>query len=151
MAQPKEIAALQRFVGKWKVKIVARMPDGTQSSGEGTLLAEPICSDFGVRTSLKAKLEKMGDFEEHDLWGFDRHSNQLHFYSITSTGNVHDHVGKLAEGGSMNFRWKGLREGKNMIEDISFEFRSAKEIHAHEVDTVDGKPGPAYDYFMTRA
>lgn len=151
MTQPKELTDLQRLVGNWKVNVVARMPDGGEQWGSGTIVAEPICSDYGVKTILRVDVEGIGPYEEHDLWGLDRDTGLLHLYSVTSSGAVHDHVGNMRDGRSIEFHWLGLHDGKDTVENLILEFASPKEIHIHETDTVDGKPGPVFDYYMKRA
>ncbi len=126
------------------------MPDGSVLSGKGTVVAEPICSDCGIKTTMKADLDGMGAYEEHDLWGYDSNTGKLHFYSITSSGAVHDHQGSWRNERTMKFRWKGLSEGKTTIEDVVIEFASPNEIHVHETNTIEGKPGPLFDYFLKR-
>ena len=146
----KEIGLLEKLIGEWNVDLVAKMPDGTSLQGSGIVRATKLSMDRGIRTEMKADVPGMGSYHEDDLWGFDQWENKIHFYSITSTGAVHDHSGTWKDDETLELHWKGLYEGKPSTEDVVVKLVGDKEIRVHEIDTSEGQSGPAFDYVMKK-
>lgn len=146
----RELELLKRLVGDWNADLSARMPDGTSLQGKGTVRASELSLDRGIRTEMKADVPGMGEYHEDDLWGFDQWEKKIHFYSITSTGAVHDHSGTWKDDKTLHLRWEGLYEGKPSTEEVTLTLVGDNEIRVHEVDTSEGQPGPIFDYVLTK-
>lgn len=148
--QPRELEELKsRLVGEYDIDLTMTMPNGDNLRSKGYAMAEEISLGFGVRTTLRANIPGIGPYEEHDLWSFDRWEKKMHFYSVTSTGAVHDHVGGWTSANVLRFEWRGLYQGKPATESVSLTF-STGEISVHEVDTSDGQQGPISDFVLKR-
>jgi len=141
---------LRRLVGDWTVDLTAKMPDGTSLKGKGTVRATELSMDRGIRSELQAGVPGMGAYHEDDLWGFDQWQEKIHFYSVTSTGAVHDHSGTWKDDKTLELHWEGLYEGKPATEDIVLTLVADNEIRVHEIDTSEGQPGPVFDYILKK-
>jgi len=149
--QPVELTRLiKKLVGKWDGEIKIKLPDGSTLEGKGVLNAQEIVSGFGVRTEMQFGIEGLGKYEEQDLWGYQRWEKKLHMFSITTTAAVHDHAGKWEDENTLTFSWKGLNEGKPSGEELRIKWVSPTEIHAHEVDTENGKLAMELDYIFKK-
>lgn len=126
------------------------MPDGTSLKGKGTVRATELSMDRGIRSELQAGVPGMGAYHEDDLWGFDQWQEKIHFYSVTSTGAVHDHSGTWKDDKTLELHWEGLYEGKPATEDIVLTLVADNEIRVHEIDTSEGQPGPVFDYILKK-
>ena len=146
----RDLELLSRLVGDWTVDLAAKMPDGTSLRGKGTVRATELSLDRGIRTEIRLDAEGMGAYHEDDLWGFDQWEKKIHFYSITSTGAVHDHSGTWKDDKTLELHWEGLYEGKPATEDVTMKWVSDSEIRVHEVDTSEGQPGPVFDYILKK-
>jgi len=143
-----ELELLGRLVGDWTVDLTAKMPNGTLLRGKGTVRASELTMDRGIRTEMRLDAEGMGAYHEDDLWGYDQWEKKIHFYSVTSTGAVHDHSGKWKDDKTLELHWEGLYEGKPTTEDVVLRWAADGEIRVHEVDTSEGQPGPVFDYVL---
>ncbi len=145
--QPKELERLaEKFVGKWKIDLTIKMPDGSTLKGKGTAECKQLSLGRGVYSAVRLNVEGMGQYDEDDLWGFDQWTKKMHFYAIASSGALHDHVGMWKDESTLEFHWEGIYEGKPAAEDVVFRWVSDKELHVHEVDTSDGQPSMTMDY-----
>jgi len=147
----KEIEMLKKLVGDWNVDLTAKMPDGTSLEGKGTARAMELSLDRGVSTEIRLDVPGMGAYHEDDLWGFDQWQKEMHLHSITSTGAVHDHTGAWRDDKTLEFRWKGVYEGKPATEHVIMTWTGDDEIRVHEEDTSDGQAGPVFDYTLKRS
>ena len=146
----REVELLGRLVGDWSVDLTAKMPDGSLLHGKGTVRASELSMERGIRTELRLDAEGLGAYHEDDLWGYDQWEKKIHFYSITSTGAVHDHSGTWKNDNTLELHWQGLYEGKQATEDVVLTWARDNEIRVHEVDTSEGKPGPVFDYTLKK-
>jgi len=106
--------------------------------------------DRGIRTEMRLDAEGMGAYHEDDLWGYDQWEKKIHFYSVTSTGAVHDRSGKWKDDKTLELHWEGLYEGKPTTEDVVLRWAADSEIRVHEVDASEGQPGPVFDYVLKK-
>lgn len=149
--QPKELKRLiDKLVGKWDGEIHVKTPDESILNGRGVLSAQEVVSGFGVSTHMKFDIEGFGIYEEQDLWSYQRWEKKIHFYSITTTAAVHDHVGEWADENRLNLHWKGLNEGKPSTEELILKWVSDTEIHAHEIDLSEGELVMELDYVFRK-
>ena len=146
----RDLELLSRLVGDWTVDLAAKMPDGSSLRGKGTVRATELSLDRGIRTEIRLDAEGMGAYHEDDLWGFDQWEKKIHFYSITSTGAVHDHSGTWKDDETLELHWQGVYEGKPATEDAAMKWVSDSEIRVHEVDTSEGQPGAVFDYVLKK-
>jgi len=146
----KEIELLDRLVGDWTVELTGKVPDGTSLQGKGTVRAIELSLGRGIRTEMKLDVPGMGAYDEDDLWGFDQWQKEIHLFSITSTGAVHDHSGKWNDDKTLELHWEGLYEGKPATEDVVLTWVTDDEIRVHEVDTSGGQTGPVFEYVLKR-
>jgi len=111
----KEIDLLRKMIGNWTVDLKVKMPDGSMLKGRGTVKARELSMDRGVYTEVRLDVTGMGAYHEDDLWGFDEWERKMHFYSVTSTGAVHDHVGTWKNERTLEFHWEAYTRGKRQL------------------------------------
>jgi hypothetical protein len=150
LLKAREIEMLKRLVGDWSLELTAKMPDGSSLEGKGTARASELSLDRGIRTEIRAEIQGMGAYHEDDLWGYDQWEKKIHFYSVTSSGAVHDHSGTWEDDKTLHFRWEGLYEGKPSTEDVVMTWTGDNEVRVHEVDTSEGQQGSVFDYVLRR-
>ena len=96
--QPKELELLKQLIGEWTVGIAMKTSEEKIVSGCGEMTAVEI-RDVGVNSEIDTHIEGYDDYYENDLWSFDRSTGKVHLFSITSEGDVRDHVatGKITQ------------------------------------------------------
>lgn len=150
MERPNERAALDKLIGDWSVDVQVKMPDGNVLNGTGRVRGESICMGYGIHTHLRMDITDFGVYEEHDLWGYDADTQEVHFLTITNSGAVHDHVGRWKDENTLEFIWKGLADGKDTVEQVRFQWVSPNDLRVHEEDTIEGEPGPIFDFTVRK-
>lgn len=83
---------------------------------------------MAVICTFSGKGAKGMKMTENDLFGFDPVGQEGHWYAVTNTGDVHDHITHWADAKTMigNYSWQ--QDGKKMHEHIIFKFASAKKV-----------------------
>ncbi len=103
MEPVKENRDLMRMVGNWKVTSAHPRARKRSLAGEGTITSQRISLGNGVHSIMKVKFVGIGPYEEHELWAYDPSEKKMHFYSVSSTGAVRDHVGHWTGDDSLEF------------------------------------------------
>ena len=98
----------------------------------------PAAAGWGLRAKFEGNVEGMGRMEEDDLFGFDAETGKTHIYSLTNTGNVHDHVGGWTGADSLEFVCATTQDGKPYREVIVCAFRGS-EVAVTITEWVEGQ------------
>jgi hypothetical protein len=112
MEAPKEAEGLKKFLGEWSMSIVFVMADGTVVKGKAIAKCELVSLGRGIHIVMKGEMEGIGEYEEHDLVSFFKEDGKVHFFSVTSTDAVHDHIGNWVDDSTLVVDWRGLTSGK---------------------------------------
>ena len=64
----------------------------------------------------------MQAYEETDLMGYEPNTNTYHWYSVTNSGETHDHVAKPSSSNTIEFIFNGVQDGKAFKEVIDLTF-----------------------------
>lgn len=147
--QPKELELLKRLVGEWAVGIAMKTSDKV-ATGCGTMIAKEVASGFGISAELDMHIEGYDDYFEHDLWSFDRGTGKVHLFSVTSQGDVHDHIGNWQDDKNLSVKWLGNYEGQEASEEILLTWLSKDEIRIHENVSTNGQATVSSDYVIKR-
>ena len=131
--QPKELELLKQLVGEWIVGIAMKTNDGKILSGCGEMTAVEI-AQLGINSELNMHIEGYDDYLESDLWSFDRASGKVHLFSVTSQGEVHDHVGNWKDDRTLELNWKGNYGDQDLEEQIIVKWLTKDQIEVKETD-----------------
>lgn len=151
-ASPPPPAEAQRLsamlVGSWK--------------GRGTLTMEgkPVPLDLELTCATSASawavtcqargVDPAGKLhEETHLWGYNAETQKVHFFCVTSDGDVHDHVGSFTAKG-IAVQYTGTMDGKPMVEALSFEPTDNATVRFRNDMTVGGAPFLGLDMTFKR-
>jgi len=93
---------------------------------------------FAVLCDMKAHNEKM-KLAETDLFGVDPVTGKGHWFSVTNTGETHDHIADWTDARTMKARYAWIQDGKKMEENIVMVFKNPRHIDFHSVVTSDAK------------
>ena len=99
----------------------------------------PAAGGWGVRSELRGEIEGLGPMLEDDLLGFDQASGLIHLYSLTNTGNVHDHTGRWREDGGMDLVYEGTQQGQPYREEIELRRDGERRFTIRAVEHVAGE------------
>ena len=135
---PAEAKRLERFLGDWSVEGSVTM-EGNPARMTGSWRFTPAAAGWGVRAKLEAQVEGLGAMDEDDLAGFDAETGSFHVYSLTNTGNVHDHAGGWPDDNTFQMAYDGLQEGKAYREEVTISFLRADELEIHGKEYVGGQ------------
>ena len=139
MEPVKENRDLMRMVGNWRVTVLIHVPGKESLAGEGTVTSQRISLGNGVHSVMKVKLVGVGPYEEHELWAYDPSEKKMHFYSVSSTGAVRDHVGTWTGDDTLEFEWNGHYEDKVANGRILMKWQSPTEITMNETLKSEGE------------
>jgi hypothetical protein len=149
MQAPKEIELLKQLVGTWEVGVAMKLGEDKFVSGCGDMTAVDI-RDLGVNSEIDTHIEGYEDFYENDLWTFDRSNGKVHVFSVTSEGDVHDHVGSWVNDSTLEFHWRGTFEDQELEEKIVAKWLTKDQIEVNEMHTSHGKIVLTTNYVFKR-
>lgn len=139
MEPVKENRDLMRMVGSWKVTVLIHVPGKESLAGQGTVTSQRISLGNGVHSVMKVKFVGADPYEEHELWGYDSSEKKMHFYSVSSTGAVRDHIGHWTGDDTLEFEWNGHYEDKMANSRILIKWQSPTEITMNETLKSEGE------------
>ncbi len=147
--QSKELELLKQLIGEWAVGIAMKTSDGRIVSGCGEMTAVEI-RDVGVNSEIDTHIEGYEDYYENDVWSFDAVSGKVHLFSITSEGDVHDHVGNWNDCNALELNWRGTFEDQELEEKIIVKWLSKDQIEIKEIHSALSKIVLTIDYVFKR-
>ncbi|MGD6933539.1 MAG: hypothetical protein ACQCN5_04975 [Candidatus Bathyarchaeia archaeon] len=146
----RDLEQLKNLVGEWSVGVALKIPNYKTLTGCGTLIAKILDSNLGISTQMDLHVEESEDYFEDALWSFDRDSGKIRVFSLTSRGDVHDHVGGWIDDKHLKVKWVGRYEGKPASEEITFNWISKNEIRIFETETLQDQPDVHIEYVLKR-
>lgn len=147
--QSKELMLLKQLIGDWTVGIAMKVSEEKIVSGCGEMTAVEI-RDVGINSEIDAHLEGYDDYYENDLWSFDYSTRKIHLFSITSEGDVRDHVGDWKDNTVLELNWRGTFEDQEFEEKIIANWLSKDQFEVKEIHSNLGKVTLVVNYIFKR-
>jgi hypothetical protein len=135
---PAEIKNMGCLVGEWKGTGQLVMGD---TKADMKLAISCKWQSAGHAVACQARFSgppAVGTLEESDLFGFEPNTRKYHWFSVTSLGEVHDHVAEIPNGEVIDWVFNGTQEGKPYKETIRFEFSKDSKQLTFKTDTTVG-------------
>lgn len=146
---PQKAKELQKLVGSWKGNATLTLPDNTKLPLTMSYECKSASAGFGVACKLTGNMPDGTKYESTDIWGYDAGDGLVHWFTVTSAGETHDH--KLAfDNNVLHGQFAGPKEGKLYVETIRMELMSDKKISMRTSVVVGGQQQEALDGVMTR-
>jgi hypothetical protein len=128
---------LHCIVGRWEGTGTLQMGKDTAPL-RGRYECAKASADVGV--TCRATITGIPDlpsYELTDLWGIDPTDDTIHWFTVTNTGETHDHKGRLTKDGWQG-RFVGTQQGQPFEEVVDLIFHSKEEIQIVSVSRVGG-------------
>lgn len=93
----------------------------------------------GLYMDEHATIPDVGRLIGGNIIGFDPYEQKLHWFSVDNFGTTHDHIGELIDKDHLRLIHESQREGKTYREEIDFEWKSPKQLHAKLIGTLNGQ------------
>ena len=148
-APPAGALKLHAFVGHWT---------GTGQLSEygkdtATINVDMTCAEvaggWGVRCDDAMTGSGM-NYLESDLMGYDAGSNKAHWYAVTNSGDVHDHVAQWQDDTNFLANHTEMAGDRKISEDITLQLKTPTQMQAKSSMTVDGKESQALTMTLTK-
>jgi hypothetical protein len=135
---PAEVQNMGCLVGEWKGTGQITMGD-TKADLKLAISCKWQSGGYGVACQARfAGPPPIGTLEESDLFGFDAGARKYHWYAVTSTGEVHDHVADVVPGNVINWVYTGTQEQKPVKETIRMELGTDSKSMSFRTDVFVG-------------
>jgi hypothetical protein len=148
MKQPRGEELLKQLIGEWQVGVALKTPDQQIVSGCGEMTSEETAA--GINSEVNTKIDGYEDYYENDLWSFDPAKGEVHLFSMTSEGEIHDHVGKWINDSTLELEWHGTFEDQEQAEHIHVKWVSEDQIELRETNYSHGKKLLETEYVFKR-
>jgi hypothetical protein len=145
-AEAQRLAAM--LAGHWKGSGTLTM-DGKPVPLEFDLKCEAASSSWAVTCQARCVGPDGHLHEETHLWGYNAETAKVHFFAVTTDGDVHDHVGTFTEKG-LAVQYTGTMQGKPFTESLWFETTAPGAVHFRNETTVGGAPFLGLDMTFKR-
>lgn len=124
--EQKKLVAAFNFNGALDTTVTT--PDGKTDTFPLRMTCKKSAAGLAVACDLKGKSKLLGAWEGSSLTGYDMGRKEIHFMSMSSDGDVHDHACQWQ--GDDRITCTPLQQagtdGKPMTEDLSFPVASGK-------------------------
>jgi len=130
-------AVFYPMIGKWHGQGEMVEPGQVPAKLTLTLSCKKVSAGWAVACTMSAKNKTMSIIES-DLMGVDPVTGKGHWYAITNTGETHDHLVDWKNADTMHAQFIWIQDGKQMMEDITFNFKK-RAMTFHSVVTADGQ------------
>lgn len=136
---PEVKKTVDAFVGNWKVD-AAITPPGAPApvKFKAKIACKKISAGKAVGCALTAKVPQMGAYEANVMVAWDPYSKAVHFMSISSDDEVHDHKCAWKDDKTLSCEpLKGGSMGQAITEELSFTWDGPKSM-THRSTTTFG-------------
>jgi hypothetical protein len=89
---PAQLQVLYGLAGDWSTKHGQMTIDGKKHEVALTISCAPAAGGVAVACQAHFDVERMGHFEESDLFGYDAGQDRYHWFAVDELGDTHDHV-----------------------------------------------------------
>lgn len=150
---PKVSEQIQRLIriasGEWVGKATLTLGEQTLDF-QLTMSNKATSGGWGLLSTVRGTIPGMGPYNETDLFGYDAGRDQLHLFSVTCFGETHDHSGRWTSSTQMEFRYEGVMDGQPMVEEITAEFATPRELRISSSVSVGGKPASLFKVVLKK-
>jgi hypothetical protein len=145
---PREERLLKQLIGEWQVGIAMKTVDGKVVAGCGEMTA--IEKDSIINSEVNTRIEGYEDYYENDMWSYDPEKGEIHLLSMTSDGQIQDHIGKWIDDNTLELGWRGTFEDQDKEECISAKWVSNDQFELRQTNYSQGKLLLTTDYVFKR-
>jgi hypothetical protein len=131
-------AAFYTLIGKWQGQGEFGETGQPPAMLALNLECQKTSAGFGVSCHMQASNKEMA-IAETDLFGYDPVSNTFHWYSVTNTGETHDHKAQWTDTHTMKANYTWTQEGAKMAENITFKFNGNNNMLFESVVSKNGQ------------
>ena len=134
---PEVKKTVDAFVGNWKVDAAVTPPGAPAPvKFKAKIACKKAALGKAVTCTLTGKVPQMGAFEANVMVAWDPYSKSVHFMSITSDDEVHDHKCTWKDDKTLACDpLKGGSMGQAITEELSFTWDGAKTMSHHSTTT----------------
>jgi hypothetical protein len=149
-AVPQASKDLQCLVGNWKGTGVMHMPDGSKANAQVSIDCKSAAGGLGVACHTRMTgIPGMAAYEEDDLFGYNAGDGLVHWFSITSAGETHDHKGGIADNAFVGV-YEGPQGGQLFQETVSLAFEGEKKMKFRSASLLAGKDQGVLEGTLTK-
>jgi hypothetical protein len=150
---PKEVQQMYCLVGNWTAKDAVFTLEGKKHKATFAVSCAPTSAGMGLLCTATFDIDGVGKgLQETDLFGYDPGSARYHWFSVTQSGDTHDHVAvpPASKDDPIVFAYSGLQDGKPVQEVVTMKFDSETKISFRNDGVLGGKPAWAITATMTK-
>jgi hypothetical protein len=148
-APSKQAKDIQCLVGTWNATGKATMGDQVIPV-KGTYACRSAAGGFGVMCHLELSGLPAGPYVMDDVWGYNAGDGLIHWYTVTSYGETHDHRGHL-DGNTLVAQYDGPQDGKLYSEKVTMAFTSKSKFTVRSEVTVGGTSAEIFEMTATKS
>ena len=136
-APPAVVGNLQAIIGHWTGTAKMKVPE----QEEQILSVTVDCSETAGGAGLLCQDTMTGagmNYLETDLIGHDARTGQVRWFSLASSGEMYEYVGKWNSEKKFSANYTGQVAGRSVLVDISMELTEASGLIVQSAATVAG-------------
>jgi hypothetical protein len=146
---PQQAKDLQRLVGNWKGSAKFTLPDGNKVPVTMSYECKSTSAGFGLSCRLAGTMPDGSKVESTDIWGYSAGDGLVHWFTVTSAGETHDHK-MTVDGNVLVGQFEGPQDGKLYVESVRLELLGEKKLSFRSSVTLGGKPQESFEGVLSR-
>jgi hypothetical protein len=147
---PTQIQRLYIFQGTWEGE--ANMIYQNQALPKFRLKHENSILEgkWGLYIRESADIPTLGRYYSANLLGYDSGGDKVHLYTVSNFGDTHDHAGNWVNDTTLVLEYRGLYEGKPMVERLPIIIPNSSTYSFADTVFVDDVPVNIFRATMTK-
>jgi hypothetical protein len=110
---------------------------GKHLTSDSQVQCEKVASGWGLRCRVRVNTGGHQD-ELAQMLGYDKDTGEFHLFSVSSSGDSHDHRGTF-DGTTLNLEYRASLSGKPFVQHVAFSLRGPRELLWKDTCTLGGE------------
>ncbi|RJP75788.1 MAG: hypothetical protein C4524_11340 [Candidatus Zixiibacteriota bacterium] len=136
---PEQIRKLEAYTGVFEGPAFLIVGEDTTAyviRHENTRIAD----GWGYQLMETAEMPGGGRFTAVNLVGYEPGTSRMHLFTVTNTGDAHDHEGQWADENNLHLQYIGIEDGQGLVTDLQARFESPEQYSFTISKTLSGQP-----------
>jgi hypothetical protein len=132
-----EMHKLERMLGHWRGPVELEEPGKPALKLQMRMDCVAVSDKAGVMCQGSASNQEM-QLAEADLFGYKQADQHYHWFAVTSSGDVHDHIGAFLDDDTFHAHLYWTQDKMAMKEDISLIWAGRRHMTFESTTSADG-------------
>jgi hypothetical protein len=134
-----QLNRLLQFRGLWETDAATMKTGGKAYRFAYYADFRAASDDHAIVMHEWADIPGIGKLDGNNLAAVSLSDGKIHWYSADNMGTLHEHTGEFSDQHHFTMQYKGMQEGKELVETLEMEFIQPDTLTLKQVTTLSGE------------